>query len=119
MFGQGVAMSAIVAAVYGSLSLFLASLAGRRAVAAALIVLAFLITAPMYPILYVTGNDTVEQVAGVVSPSTLTLGVAKWLFNTDADFDIGQFGPVYGAVTVVLTVVLILLLQLRYRKVAR
>src|SRR5262245_39401333 len=50
-FGQGLAVSAVYAIVFGALSLLISSLAGRRAVAAAMVVAVFLITTPVYGVL--------------------------------------------------------------------
>jgi ABC-2 type transport system permease protein len=104
--------------VYGSLSLLVASLAGRRAVAAAVIVAVFVVTTPIVGVLTATGGPTGRQLALLASPSTLVPGLAVWLFNLK-DPDIGDFGPVYAAVTAVLVVICVAGTLLRYRKVAR
>jgi ABC-2 type transport system permease protein len=127
-FGQGLAVSAVYAIVFGSLSLLISSLAGRRAVAAAMVVAVFLITTPVYGVLLgiaysqagggdLTGDALrLSQLAGLVSPMTLVQGVAQWWLQPR---DVGPYGPVYGLVAAALAVVCVLLVLLRYRKVAR
>jgi len=117
-FAPGLAYSAIYAVVFGALSLLVASLAGRRAVAAAMIVAVFLVTTPVVGVLSVVGSDRVHELAGLASPMTVVGGVGEWLFDVGAA-RIGRFGPLYGAATLVLFGVSVLLLLLRYRKVAR
>jgi hypothetical protein len=87
------------------------------------------VTTPIYGVLMgvafsgsengvLTGSNLVlSQVAGLVSPMVLVDGVGQWLFNPDRPY--GDYGPLYGAVALGLTVIALLLLLLRYRKVAR
>jgi ABC-2 type transport system permease protein len=117
-FLPGVAESAIYAVVYCALSLLVASLAGRRAVAAAVIVAVFLVTTPVVGVLSVTGGETAHQLAFLASPTTAVQGVGRWLFGLEG-IDIGSYGPVYGLATAGLVVACVLLLLARYRKVAR
>jgi ABC-2 type transport system permease protein len=114
----GLAHSAISALLVGALSLLIASLSGRRAVAAGMIVAAFLITAPVMGVLAELGG-TVGQLAGIVSPTTLLIGTAQWLFPDPDGPDIGSYGPVYGAVAAGLITACVLLLLARYRKAAQ
>ncbi len=131
-FGKGLATSAVFALLFGALALLVASLAGRRAVAAAMIVALFLITTPVYGVLMgiAYSSDDFEgggsltgaalrlsQLAGLVSPMTLADGVAQWWFASDPI--VGPYGIVYGLVVLGLVAVSVLLLLLRYRKVAR
>jgi ABC-2 type transport system permease protein len=128
-YARGLAASGVYAIAFASLALLVASLAGRRAVAAALIVALFLITTPVYGVLMgiaysssptgeLTGNAlALSQLAGLVSPMTLVGGVVAWWF--DDAHPLGPYGPLYGAVTLGLVLVGVLLLLLRYRKVAR
>jgi ABC-2 type transport system permease protein len=135
-FGKGLAVGGVYALLFGALSLLVASLAGRRAVAAAMIVALFLITTPVYGVLmgiaYSGDEDgqltgaalTLSQLAGLVSPTTLAQGVGQWWFQTPSgDGDglptLGSYGVLYGLVTLVVVVLSGLLLLLRYRKVAR
>lgn len=128
-FAKGLVVSAITAATFASLALLVASLAGRRAVAAAMIVALFLVTTPVYGVLMglayagspdgqLTGSaETMAQLAGLVSPMTLVDGVAQWLF--DARDRLGPYGPLYAVVTAAIVAGSLALLLLRYRKVAR
>lgn len=130
-FSKGVGAAAVYGMVFGSLSLLIASLAGRRAVAMALIVAMFLVTTPVWVVLNIiayssdsvreTGELTgsalqLAQLSGLVSPGPLVSGVGTWFF---ASARLGDYGPLYGAVALALTVACVLLLLLRYRKVAR
>ena len=95
------------AVLFASLALLVASLAGRRAVAAAMIVALFLITTPVYGVLmglaYSGSGDgraspaaplTLSQLAGLVSPMTLVDGVGQWWFDAETRVT----GPVRPAV---------------------
>jgi ABC-2 type transport system permease protein len=118
-FSQGLASSAVFALVYSALSLLVASLAGRRAVAAAMIVAAFLITTPVFGVLVEIADESTaaSQLAGLVSPLTLAMGVVEWVFGDGEN--IGSYGPVYGIVALGFVLACVALLLLRYRKVAR
>jgi ABC-2 type transport system permease protein len=122
-FLPAVGYSGVFALVFGSLALLVASLAGRRAVAAALIVAAFLITTPIVGVLSVVGSEignvTLERLAPLASPITLVGGIGDWLFEPSGETGIGDFGPLYGAVGAAFVAACVLLLLLRYRKVAR
>jgi ABC-2 type transport system permease protein len=129
LFGQGVVTAAIVAALFASISLLVASLSGRRAVASALIAGLFILTTPVLGVLmgiaYGTSNGeptgnmlALSQLAFLVSPFTIVQGLADWLFGEGTPF-IGPYGPVYLAVTFGIIVICVLLTLLRYRKVAR
>jgi len=128
-FLQGLAIAAVYAGTFSALSILVSSLAGRRAVAAAMIVALFLITTPIYGVLMglayssadggeLTGTAlTITQTAGLVSPMTLVYGVGQWWFAIDNP--LGSYGPLYGLVVVAIVAISTLLLLLRYRKVAR
>jgi ABC-2 type transport system permease protein len=128
-FSKGLAMAAVYGLVFGSLSIVLASAAGRRAVAAALIVALYLVTTPVWGVLMgiayagseggeLTGSSlALSQLAGLASPGSIVSGVGQWLF--DARRPLGDYGPLYGVVALALTALAVLLLLLRYRKVAR
>lgn len=114
---SGYAMSAIYAVIFGALALMIASVASRRAFAAGAIAAVFLVSLPVVGVLMELGSETVEQVAPVGSPMMLPEGIRKFVFGT-GEIEIGNFGPLYGAVGVLLPTVCVLLLLLRYRKVA-
>ncbi|MGC9666561.1 ABC transporter permease subunit [Planosporangium sp. 12N6] len=117
-FLPGLAQAAIYAAVYASLALLVASLAGRRAVAAALIVAVFVVTTPIVGVISVVGGPDAQRLAFLASPTTLVQGVGSWLFDAAGDH-VGPYGPVYGATAVALVAACVLLLLARYRRVAR
>jgi len=119
-FGKALLGCGVYALTFSALALLVASLAGRRAVAAAMVVAAFLITTPVLGVLVAIGEaegGALEQLAGLVSPITLAAGTSGWAFGDDTD--IGPYGPVYALTTLGLVVVCVALLLARYRKVAR
>ncbi|HEY8474349.1 MAG TPA: ABC transporter permease [Natronosporangium sp.] len=116
-FVPGLLHAGIHALLIGSIALLIASLIGRRAVAAGAIVAAFLMTTPVVVVLSEVGGDTGSQLAGLFSPSTIGFGVRDWLFGTDGEESmIGDYGPVYGLVTLALVGACVGLLVLRYRR---
>lgn len=117
-FLPGLLYAGVHALVIGSIALVIASLMGRRAVAAGSIVAAFLVTTPVVGVLSEVGGQTAGELAGLFSPSTIVFGVRSWLFDAEPEaMLIGDFGPLYGAVTLVLVGACAGLLLLRYRRV--
>jgi ABC-2 type transport system permease protein len=119
--GPGLGGAVIRALVLAAIALLVASLTGRRAFAAAFIVGVFIITTPMVGILNVIGGEgsALASLSFAVNPMTLLIGLDQWLFGADPDgMPIGDYGPVYGAVTLALLAGCLGLLLLRYRKVA-
>jgi ABC-2 type transport system permease protein len=116
-FLGGVAYAGIYALLFASISVLVASLASRRAVAAAAIVAVFLVTAPVVGVLTGIGGTAMRQLAPVLNPVTLALGLKRALFNADSGPDIGQYGPMYVSVAIALVVLCVTLLLARYRKV--
>jgi len=119
----GLAYAAMWALVYGSIAALIASLTGKRAFGAGGIVAVFLVSAPVVGVLSVVGA---AEVAGLASPTTIVRGTGEWLFLKELEprdggqgLGIGDFGPLYGAVAVVLVTTCVLLLLARYRRVAR
>jgi ABC-2 type transport system permease protein len=121
-FAPGLAYAFLFALVYGAIALLVSSFVGRRAVAAGATVAVFLVTAPVVGVLTFATTQTGQQLARLASPSTLVGGVGEWVFGTPegtpAEFGIGPYGPVYGAVTLALIALCVSLLLVRYRKVA-
>jgi ABC-2 type transport system permease protein len=129
-WSEGLAVAAVYAVVFGSLSLLIASLASRRGVASALIAAAFLVTSAIYGVVVgltaaragggeasADAAKSALQWAGVVSPPSLVSGVASWWF--DPDHSIGRWGPLYAVVGVPFVLVCVGLILMRYWKVAR
>jgi ABC-2 type transport system permease protein len=117
-FLPGLAYAAIYAVVFGALSLLIASLAGRRAIAAAIIVAVFLVTTPVVGVLLIAPGESVRELAGVASPLTVVRGVGAWLFD-GTGLTIGSYGPVYGLASAAIVAICVPLLLVRYRTVAR
>jgi len=132
----GLMWSVVLAAV----SLFLASLTGRRAFATGAVAIFFLLTFTLAEILLQVENVTVikagpggppllapagpslaEKVSGLFSPFTLFDGVRMWLGGRGAALadnvpHVGAFGAVYALVLVVLLALSLAGLAVRYRK---
>ncbi|MPZ28419.1 MAG: ABC transporter permease [Micromonosporaceae bacterium] len=116
-FGSGLAYAALHAVLVSAVSLLIASLVSRRAVAAPIVVAAFLVTLPIVGLLETAGGETARQLSGLFSPETLLVGVRVWLAPEPDSMDLGGFGPLYGAVTVALVAACAGLLLVRYRRV--
>jgi ABC-2 type transport system permease protein len=127
-FGQGLAYAAIVAVLFASIAILVGSLSGRRAVAAAIIAAFFLLSSAVSGILmglgYGINQPNLSRAALLFSPQTLVQGLQPWLFHHrlgqfGEDFTIGSFGPLYALTWLVFSGGSVLLLLLRYKKVAR
>jgi ABC-2 type transport system permease protein len=115
----GLVSAGLRAVVLASLALLVASITGRRALAAAGVASIFLITTPVVGVLFaISGQSDGRHLAGLVNPMTLLQGVSDWLFTKEREL-IGDFGPVYAVVAGALMVTCVALLLARYRKVAR
>jgi len=132
----GLMWSVVLAAV----SLFLASLTGRRAFATGAVAIFFLLTFTLAEILLqvekvtvikagpgggpppiMPGPSLAEKVSGLFSPFTLFDGVRMWLGGRGAALadnvpHVGAFGAVYALVLVVLLALSLGGLAARYRK---
>jgi ABC-2 type transport system permease protein len=134
-FGKGLVVCAVLALVFGSISLLLASLSRRWFIATVVVTVVFLVTWPMVGVMEVVAREGVagdqpfdapltgtalalNQLKYFASPLTIPDGVANWLFD-DTGVIVGPYGPLYGAVALGLVVLSLLLTMLRYRKVAR
>jgi ABC-2 type transport system permease protein len=118
-FLPGFGYAGLWALVFGAIGLLVASLTGRRALAAGGIVAIFLMTTPAVGVLSLMPAPAVRSLAGIASPSTLVAGVGTWLFpDAGTGFPVADYGPVYAGVAVALIDVCIALLLARYRKVA-
>ncbi|MER7168573.1 ABC transporter permease subunit [Micromonospora sp. NPDC000207] len=120
----GLLYAGLWAVVFASIGLLVASLTGKRAFAAGGIVAVFLMTTPIVGFLMIVPSRTVNELALIASPSTLVGGTGAWALGDllvpegSGGPPIGGFGPLYAAVTVALVATAVLLLLLRYRKVA-
>lgn len=138
----GLLVGLMWAAVLAAVSLFLASLTGRRAFATGAVAIFFLLTYTLAEILLQVENTTVvragpagpaqlpsvmpapslaEKVSGLFSPFTLFDGVRMWLGGsgtTPADNvpSPGGFGAAYALVLIVLVALCLTGLAARYRK---
>jgi ABC-2 type transport system permease protein len=115
-FLGGLGYAAITAVVFAAIAILVASLAGRRALAAASIVGVFLVTAPVVGVLTVFGGSF-RDAAPMLNPVTLVRGLKAVLYHTTGELDPGNFGAMYVAVAVALVIACGTLLVARYRKV--
>jgi ABC-2 type transport system permease protein len=117
----GTLYAAIWAAVFASVALLVASVTGRRAFAAGGVVAVFLVTTPVVGVLASLPSTTANHLAGLFSPTTLIQGLWRWLSGAGPDsggLDVGDFGPWYAVTAAALVGACVVLLLLRYRKVA-
>jgi ABC-2 type transport system permease protein len=103
--------------LFSSIALLVASLASRRAVAAAVVVGVFLVSTPVAGVLAAVGGRTLREIAPMASPISLVQGVKVALYRPTDGFDIGNFGPMYVSVALAVVVACVTLLLARYRKV--
>ncbi len=113
----GVSYAAIASVVFSAIAILVASLSGRRAVAAASIVAVFLVTVPVVAVIEAVSGESARQLAPVINPVTLVEGLKIWLYGVH-NFQIGDFGPAYLGIACGVVVACTALLLARYRKVS-
>jgi len=128
----GLLVGLLWSVVLAAISLFLASLTGRRAFATGAVAIFFLLTFTLAEILLQVERTAVinegplaaapslaEKVSGLFSPFTLFEGVRMWLGGTTRADNVprpGGFGAVYALVLLVLVALCLAGLAARYRK---
>jgi ABC-2 type transport system permease protein len=136
--GPGLLYGAAWAVLLASIGLLLASTTGKRVFAICAIGIPLFFSYALANVLAHVGQQAfgpesfgqpsaLTSLAGLISPFTLLGGVLRWLEKAPApggppvrDFmqtTVGSYGPLYGAVFVILTVAAIVGLIARYRKV--
>jgi ABC-2 type transport system permease protein len=115
-FLGGLGYAAMTAVVLGAFAVPLASLASRRAIAAVVIVVGFVATAPVIGVVNAIGGATAQQLSPLVNPATLLTGLEAWIYR-DEKLDVGRYGPLYLLVAVALVTACGAALIARYRKV--
>lgn len=125
----GLLVGLMWAVALAALSLLLASLSGRRALATGAVAIFFFLTWVVARIMLLAESPhgdpaalvnpgTVAKVGGLLSPFTLIDGVRRWLGGTSLD-EVpapGSFGVVYAIVLIALLAVALGGLAARYRK---
>ncbi len=111
----GFGYAAIYAVIISAIGILVASLAGRRAVAAAAVVGVFLVPTPVVGVMQALGGPTLRQLSQLLSPVFLIQGLSNFIFRTHT-MDLGHYGPVYVAAALVLVAACVSLLVLRYRR---
>jgi ABC-2 type transport system permease protein len=115
---QGLLAAVIHAVLLAALGLPIAALSGRRVFASGMIIAVFLLTAPVSSALQAFGSGALENLAGLINPSSLLNGVDQWLFGPGIGLtQTGDYGVVYGLVTAGLIALGTFLTVLRYKKV--
>jgi ABC-2 type transport system permease protein len=132
----GLLLGVMWAVSLAAISLFLASLSGRRGLATGTVAIAFLLTYTLAEILLQVETQSAidtaprafgapppvtvgEKVAGLFSPFTLFDGVRRWLGGTNRGDNVpavGGFGAVYALVLIVIVGLCLYGLAARYRK---
>jgi ABC-2 type transport system permease protein len=115
-FLGGLGYAAITAIVLGAVAVPLASLSSRRAVAAVVIVAAFLVTTPVIGVLDAVGGTAGRQLGPLLNPLAMLSGLQSWIFRTGS-LEVGRYGPLYLVAALVLVAGSVALLLVRYRKV--
>jgi ABC-2 type transport system permease protein len=116
-FLGGLGYAALTAVVLAAVATPLASLSSRRAVAAVIVVAAFIATTPVIGVLQAVGGPTARQLAPLVNPATVVTGLEAWIYRNEA-LDIGGYGPLYLLAAVALVGAGTVALVTRYRRVA-
>ena len=136
--GPGLLYGAAWAVLLASIALLLASTTGKRVFAICAIGIPLFFSFILANVLAHIGEQafgpvgfgqpsTLTSLAGLISPFTLLGGVLRWLQKAPApgfaparevmQTTVGNYGPVYGAVFLALTIAAIAGLIARYRKV--
>lgn len=126
-FVPGLLYAGVNATLVASIAALISSLSGRRAISAAMTAAFFLLSSAVVGIVTATAVATekkaLEQLSFLFSPQTLSQGIELWVFPHEpdrfGDYTVGPYGPVYGLAWLVAVAGSVLLLLVRYRKVAR
>jgi ABC-2 type transport system permease protein len=117
-FVGGLGLAAIYAVVFGALGLVISAWIRRRMVASAVIVGYFLFTTAVGEAVgNIVGGDLGKAVGEVFGPPGMVLGLKEWIYRVHGTVA-SERGPLFLAVTVLLTGAAIGLLQVRYRRVS-
>jgi ABC-2 type transport system permease protein len=116
-FVGGLIGAFIMAVIYSVVGLLVASLLGRRMIAAASIVAVFLLTSAVGLAVTAVAGDNGERVGRLLGPGVLTDSVNTWLLGGDPK-QWGTFGWAYLLESLILVLICGGLLLVRYRKVA-
>jgi ABC-2 type transport system permease protein len=117
-YGKGLLGAGVMALAYASVGVAIASFLGRRMVAAAAIVAAFLVASTVGAALYaVIGGDSGQKIGRLGGPVLLVQSLNDWLFQNDPRHW-GRFGLVYLVATALMVGLATLVLLVRYRKVS-
>jgi ABC-2 type transport system permease protein len=126
-FIPGLGMGLLWAVLMAAIGLVLASLTGRRAYATGIVAITCFLLWTLAELLInaeggFTATTTAARVVGLLSPFTVIDGVRIWLGGTNQGMDptsLGNYGPIYGIVAVVLLAASLGGLAARYRKASQ
>src|SRR5215475_2993921 len=117
-FLGGLLLAVIVAVVESAVALLIASLLKRAAVATAVIAGYFLLTTGVGAALgAIIGGDEGKNIGHMFSPPDIINGFRDWAYRIEGS-DVGNYGPVYLSIAVVMTAVALGLVLVRYRRVS-
>jgi ABC-2 type transport system permease protein len=127
----GLAVGLLWAVLVAAISLALASLSGRRAYATGVVAIFFFLTFTLAELVYSIGQHGAvggagggpvpgPRLAGLISPYFVIDGIRQWLGGhaRGAIAGPGSYGPVYGAMFLLLLAASVATLAARYRKAA-
>jgi ABC-2 type transport system permease protein len=123
----GLGMGVLWAVLLAAIGLVLASFTGRRAYATGIVAITCFLLWTLSELLInaeggLTATTTAARIVGVISPFTAIDGVRIWLGGKNQGLDptnLGNFGPLYGAVAVVMLAASLGGLAARYRKASQ
>ena len=123
----GLALGLLWAVMMAAIGLVLASFTGRRAYATGIVAIACFLLWTLSSLLIqaeggYTATSSAARLVGLISPFNVMDGVRIWLGGKNQGLDptsLGHYGPVYGAVAVIMLAASLGGLAARYRKVSQ
>ncbi len=123
----GLGLGVLWALMMAAIGLVLASFTGRRAYATGIVAIACFLLWTLASLLIqaeggLAATSSAARLVGLISPFNVIDGVRIWLGGTNQGLDptsLGHYGPVYGAMAVIMLAASLGGLAARYRKVSQ
>jgi ABC-2 type transport system permease protein len=123
----GLGMGVLWAVLAAAIGLVLASLSGRRAYATGIVAITCFLLWTLATLLIaaeggMSATSAAARLVGLISPFTVLDGVRVWLGGTnpgEVPSSLGNYGPLYGVMFLVMLAACLVGLAVRYRKVSR